>query len=146
MWGRESGLSQFGARSFAVGDESILASQRPRFHFGFLANQADDLAYLLSPEAALMERVRLCIKDVDFTRRTIIVPSGYRNKALVSMLPGALSEQLQAYIERLRRVYAQDRKRNLRGVELPKAFAVKSSNARLRGRELSRLVIFRVIP
>ncbi len=77
----------------------------------------------------LMECVRLRIKDIDFTRGTITVCSGKGDKDRVTVLPEALREQLQAHIERLKSLHAQDRERNLRGVELPQAFAVKSPNA-----------------
>lgn len=77
----------------------------------------------------LMECVCLRIKDIDFTRGTITVRSGKGDKDRVTVLPEALREQLQAHIERLKGLYAEDRERNLRGVELPNAFAVKSPNA-----------------
>lgn len=77
----------------------------------------------------LMECVRLRIKDIDFTRGTITVWSGKGDKDRVTVLPEALREQLQAHIERLKGLYAEDRERNLPGVELPHALAVKSPNA-----------------
>lgn len=77
----------------------------------------------------LMECVRLRIKDVDFSRGTVTVRSGKGNKDRVTMLPESLSDGLKAHIERLRGLHAQDREANLRGVELPDAFAVKSPNA-----------------
>jgi len=77
----------------------------------------------------LMECVRLRVKDVDFTRGTITVRSGKGDKDRVTVLPESLRDQLRAQIERLRGLFAQDREGNLRGVELPEAFAVKSPNA-----------------
>ena len=77
----------------------------------------------------LMECVRLRIKDVDFTSGTITVRSGKGDKDRVTVLPEALRDQLHSHIERLRGLYAEDRERNLAGVELPQAFAVKSPNA-----------------
>jgi hypothetical protein len=71
----------------------------------------------------LMECVRLRIKDVDFTRGTITVRSGKGDKDRVTVLPEALREPLHAHIERLRGLHAQDREKNLPGVELPNAFA-----------------------
>jgi integron integrase len=77
----------------------------------------------------LMECVRLRIKDVDFTSGTTTVRSGKGDKDRVTVLPEALREQLHSHIERLRGLYDEDRERNLAGVELPQAFAVKSPNA-----------------
>ncbi len=77
----------------------------------------------------LMECVRLRIKDVDFARGTITVRSGKGNKDRVTVLPESVRDVLHAHIERLRELHAQDREENLRGVELPDAFAVKSPNA-----------------
>lgn len=77
----------------------------------------------------LMECVRLRIKDVDFARGTITVRSGKGDKDRTTILPESIREQLESHIERLRGLYAQDREANLRGVELPQAFGVKSPNA-----------------
>ena len=77
----------------------------------------------------LMECVRLRIKDVDFTRGTITVRSGKGDKDRTTMLPESIREELESHIERLRGLFAQDREANLRGVELPQAFEVKSPNA-----------------
>jgi site-specific recombinase XerD len=77
----------------------------------------------------LMECVRLRIKDVDFTCRTITVRSGKGDKDRVTMLPESLREQLHSHVERLRALYLQDREQNLPGVELPGAYAIKSPNS-----------------
>ena len=77
----------------------------------------------------LMECVRLRIKDVDFTRGTITVRSGKGDKDRTTILPESIRERLESHIERLRGLYAQDREANLRGVELPSAYEVKSPNA-----------------
>ena len=74
----------------------------------------------------LMECVRLRIQDVDFTRGTITVRSGKGDKDRVTVLPRALHDQLHSHIERLPGLYTQDRERNLRGVDLPEAFAAIS--------------------
>jgi len=77
----------------------------------------------------LMECVRLRIKDINFTRGPITVRSGNGDKHRVTVLPEALRDQLQSHIERLKGLYAEVRERNLHGVELPHASAVKSPNA-----------------
>jgi len=75
----------------------------------------------------LMECVRLRIKDIDFTRGTITVRSGKGDKDRTTILPESIREQLEAHIERLRGLYAQDLEANLRGVELPHAFGPSST-------------------
>ena len=77
----------------------------------------------------LMECVRLCIKDVDFAPGSNRVRSGKGDKDRRTILPESPREQLESHIERLRGLFAQDREANLRGVELPQAFEVKSPNA-----------------
>jgi integron integrase len=77
----------------------------------------------------LMECVRLRMKDVDFARGTITVRSGKGDKDRTTILPESIRKQLESHIERLRGHFAQDREANLRGVELPHAFEVKSPNA-----------------
>lgn len=77
----------------------------------------------------LMECVRLRIKDVDFTSGTITVRGGKGDKDRVTVLPETLRDQLHSHIERLRGICAEDRERDLAGVELPQVFAVKSPNA-----------------
>ena len=69
------------------------------------------------------------IKDIDLLQGTITVRSGNGDKDRVTVQPEALREQLQTHIERLKGLYAEDRERNLYGVELPHAFAVKYPNA-----------------
>ncbi len=50
----------------------------------------------------LMECLRLRVKDVDFERHEILVREGKGNKDRVTMLPDALSVDLQAHLERVR--------------------------------------------
>ncbi|GIX04584.1 MAG: hypothetical protein KatS3mg114_0453 [Planctomycetaceae bacterium] len=76
----------------------------------------------------LMGCVRLRIKDIGFTRGTIMVRSGKGDKDRMTVLLEALREQMQAHIERLKGLYTEDREQNLAGVELSHGFAVKFPN------------------
>lgn len=94
----------------------------------------------------LMECLRLRIKDIDFLQRTITVRSGKGDKDRVTLFPDSVRDPLEKHIERLRELHRQDREANVRGVQLPAAFAHKSPNAGISwpwqwvfpGRNLSR--------
>jgi integron integrase len=76
----------------------------------------------------LMECVRLRVKDVDFERREILVREGKGNKDRVTMLPGALCEDMQAHLERVRGLWEQDRAVDREGVFMPQALEKKYPN------------------
>ena len=77
----------------------------------------------------LMECVRLRVKDVDFGSGLIIVREGKGNKDRTTCLPQNLAEKLAGRIERLKRLWTQDRAANAPGVELPHLLARKYPNA-----------------
>lgn len=77
----------------------------------------------------LMEVVRLRVKDVDFTRREILVREGKGNKDRVTMLPAALVEPLRAQVRWRRQVHAADLAEGRGAVHLPHALAVKYPGA-----------------
>jgi integron integrase len=77
----------------------------------------------------LMECVRLRVKDVEFTRREIIVREGKGAKDRVTMLPEALIESLQVHLERVKALHAQDLNDGFGEVYLPYALARKYPNA-----------------
>lgn len=77
----------------------------------------------------LMEGLRLRVKDVDFTRRTIIVREGKGAKDRVVMLPAALERPLLAQLARARQLWQADRDAGLAGVYLPNALARKYPRA-----------------
>lgn len=77
----------------------------------------------------LMECVRLRVKDVDFARREILVREGKGNKDRVTMLPDSLASALQAHLEKVQRVHAQDCAEGCGDVYLPHALARKYPHA-----------------
>ena len=76
----------------------------------------------------LMEAMRLRIKDVDFTRRVIVVRDGKGGKDRVTMLPQSLLGSLREQRTRSRAFWEQDRALNRLGVEMPNAIARKYPN------------------
>nr|WP_246479803.1 integron integrase [Niveibacterium microcysteis] len=73
----------------------------------------------------LMEAVRLRVKDVDFSRREILIREGKGNKDRVTMLPAALVEGLRAQVRWRREVHLRDLEQGRGGVYLPHALARK---------------------
>ena len=77
----------------------------------------------------LLECLRLRVKDVDFTRREILVRDGKGAKDRVTMLPTSLVAPLQAQFARARGLFERDRVTGLAGVYLPNALERKYPNA-----------------
>jgi len=77
----------------------------------------------------LMECLRLRVKDVDFTRREILVREGKGNKDRVTMLPGSLIGAMQTQLETAHRLFALDRRAGVAGVYLPTALERKYPDA-----------------
>jgi integron integrase len=77
----------------------------------------------------LLECLRLRVKDVELTRREIVVREGKGNKDRVTVLPENLLSALQAQLERVRVLHQRDLKAGFGDVYLPDALAVKYKNA-----------------
>ena len=73
--------------------------------------------------------MRLRVKDIDFTRRQIIVRGGKGDKDRVTMLPESLREGLRAHLHRVRELHEKDLTAGVGDVWLPKALAVKYPRA-----------------
>jgi integron integrase len=73
----------------------------------------------------LLEGVRLRVKDVDFTRRLLIVRDGKGSKDRVVMLPRAVEGRLRDQFDTARRYWEADRARGVAGVYLPHALDLK---------------------
>ena len=73
----------------------------------------------------LLEGVRLRVKDVDFTRRLLIVRDGKGSKDRVVMLPRAVEGGLRDQFDAARRYWEGDRAREVAGVHLPHALDLK---------------------
>jgi integron integrase len=77
----------------------------------------------------LMEAVRLRVKDVELTRKEIIIRDGKGGKDRVTMLPDSLLEAIRAQLVLRRAWHEQDMALNKVDVWLPDALAVKYPNA-----------------
>ena len=77
----------------------------------------------------LLEGLRLRVKDVEFSRRVIIVRDGKGGKDRVVMLPAALEGPLKVQMRLANELYRTDRAAGLAGVHLPHALARKYKRA-----------------
>ena len=77
----------------------------------------------------LLEGLRLRVKDVEFSRREIIVREGKGNKDRVTVLPENLILPLKAHLEKVKALHERDLEAGFGEVYLPNALAVKYPNA-----------------
>lgn len=77
----------------------------------------------------LLEGLRLRVKDVEFTRREIIIREGKGNKDRVTVLPENLILPLKAHLEKVKALHERDLEAGFGEVYLPDALAVKYPNA-----------------
>ena len=77
----------------------------------------------------LLEGIRLRVKDVEFTRREIIVREGKGNKDRVTVLPENLILPLQAHLVKVKALHERDLDAGFGEVYLPNALAVKYPTA-----------------
>ncbi|AAZ97168.1 integron integrase [Thiobacillus denitrificans ATCC 25259] len=77
----------------------------------------------------LLEGLRLRVKDVEFSRREIIVREGKGNKDRVTVLPENLILPLKAHLEKVRTLHERDLEAGYGAVYLPDALAAKYPNA-----------------
>jgi len=77
----------------------------------------------------LMEAVRLRVKDVDFSRREIIVREGKGFKDRVTMLPEAVAAPLKAHLVKVKALHDEDLAQGFGEVYLPFALDKKYPNA-----------------
>jgi integron integrase len=77
----------------------------------------------------LMEAVRLRVKDIELTRREIVIRDGKGGKDRVTMLPESLLEAVQSQLLLRREWHEQDLALNKVDVWLPDALAIKYPNA-----------------
>lgn len=77
----------------------------------------------------LMEGLRLRVKDVEFSRREIVVRSGKGDKDRITMLPVSLVSELQAQIAKAKKLHELDKADGYGEVWLPHALARKYPNA-----------------
>lgn len=77
----------------------------------------------------LMECLRLRVKDVDLSRREILVRDGKGAKDRVTMLPGRLVSAFREHLIHVRRLFDADRTADRAGVYLPHALERKYPGA-----------------
>lgn len=77
----------------------------------------------------LMECARLRVKDVEFSRREIIVRGSKGDKDRITMLPAALIAPLQLHLEKVKVLHTQDLAEEFGDVALPFTLAQKYPNA-----------------
>jgi integron integrase len=77
----------------------------------------------------LMECLRLRVKDVDISRKEILVRDGKGFKDRVTMLPAALVAPLRTHLERVRELHQQDLAAGFGAVYLPYALERKYPGA-----------------
>ncbi len=86
-------------------------------------------ALLYGAGLRLMEAVRLRVKDVDFSRREILVRDGKGAKDRVTMLPGSVVERLRLHLAKVKALHDDDLAAGGGAVYLPFVLARKYPNA-----------------
>ncbi|TAN83598.1 MAG: integron integrase [Gallionella sp.] len=77
----------------------------------------------------IMECLRLRVKDVDFSRREILVREGKGFKDRVTMLPASLVQPLKQHLERVKVLHGEDLTKGYGEVFMPMALEKKYPNA-----------------
>jgi len=77
----------------------------------------------------LRECLQLRIKDIDFERNAVTIRSGKGDKDRETVLPESIKEKLREQLKKSRKIFENDRRKNVPGVQLPYAFEHKSPNA-----------------
>lgn len=77
----------------------------------------------------IMECMRLRIKDIDFSRKEILVRDGKGFKDRVTMLPASLANPLREHLQKVKTLHEQDLAAGFGSVYLPYALARKYPNA-----------------
>lgn len=86
-------------------------------------------ALLYGSGLRLAECLSLRVKDVDFSRRTIVIRDGKGAKDRAVMLPPSVAEPLRNHIEDVRRLHQRDLAAGLGSVYLPSALVRKYPRA-----------------
>lgn len=77
----------------------------------------------------LMECLRLRVKDLELTRRELIVRDGKGSKDRITLLPDKLIQPLQIQLERVKALHQQDLQQGFGAVYLPDALEREYPNA-----------------
>lgn len=110
---------------------TVLTADEVKRLFEYLDDPLMDLIVrlLYGSGMRLLECLRLRTKDVEFTRREIVVREGKGNKDRVTMLPDSLADRLRAQMAFVKGQHTQDLAVGRGEVWLPDALAVKYPNA-----------------
>lgn len=110
---------------------TVLTRDEVKLLFKYLDDPLMDLIVrlLYGTGMRLLECLRLRMKDVEFTRREIVVREGKGKKDRVTMLPDSLAERLRAQMAFVKSQHTQDLALNRGEVWLPDALALKYPNA-----------------
>jgi integron integrase len=82
-------------------------------------------ALLYGSGLRLTECLRLRVKDIDLSRRELVVRDGKGGKDRYTLIPGSLVQPLSNHLRRLRRWFDGQRSEHAPGVSLPQALARK---------------------
>jgi integron integrase len=108
----------------------VLSAEEVKRIFRFMEGEHLLMAQLLyGTGLRIMEAMRLRVKDIDFTRNTIIVREAKGNKDRAVMLPASLVEPLHAQLARANALWVRDREDGRPGVYLPHALERKYPRA-----------------
>ncbi len=77
----------------------------------------------------LRECLRLRVKDIDFERDAVTIRSGKGDKDRETVLPESIKEKLREQLKKSRKIFENDRRKNVPAVQMPYAFERKSPNA-----------------
>ncbi len=77
----------------------------------------------------LTECLQLRVKDLELSRREVIVRQGKCAKDRLTVFPGSLLEAMATHLRLVRAIYDTDRAAGVAGVELPDAYATKNPGA-----------------
>lgn len=119
--GREPGdLSGFQASRRAARVPTVLTSGECLRLFDQLEGTTKLMAQLMyGAGLRLMELLRLRVQDLDLERGIVTVRAGKGGKDRVTVLPESLKVPLTSHLERLRRIFEEDRAAGVAGTWLP---------------------------
>ena len=108
----------------------VLTKEEVGSLFALMHGEEKLLAQLLyGTGMRLMEGLSLRVKDVDFSRRTILVRKGKGGKDRVVMLPRSMETPLREQLSRSRALWDADRRSGFGGVQMPHALENKYPRA-----------------
>lgn len=105
---------------------AVLTTQEVAALLGHMEGPCGLAAHLLyGTGMRLLEALRLRTKDVDFSRKAIVVRQAKGNKDRVVMLPASLERPLRQQLDAARLLWESDRQRGEGGVDVPHALESK---------------------